>query len=112
MHERFPRGRSAVVGAATFGCGEAPGWSNMELAHQAGVMALAQAGLRPLDVDGLFTCIMDEALSGLSFAETLGVHPRFLDNNRTGGSSFQVHAMLAAMATSPSCSLVVPYWCM
>ncbi|WP_280155414.1 thiolase [Piscinibacter sp. XHJ-5] len=98
MHERFPRGRSAVVGAATFGCGEAPGWSNMELAHQAGVMALAQAGLLPRDVDGLFTCIMDEALSGLSFAETLGVHPRFLDNNRTGGSSFQVHAMLAAMA--------------
>jgi len=37
-------------------------------------------------------------LSGLTFAETLGIHPRFLDNNRTGGSSFQVHAMLAALA--------------
>ena len=41
---------------------------------------------------------MDDSLSGLTFAETLGVHPRFLDNNRTGGSSFQVHAMLAALA--------------
>jgi len=40
-------------------------------------------------------------LSGLTFAETLGIHPRFLDNNRTGGSSFQVHAMPAAMALDP-----------
>ena len=98
MTEKFPRGKTAIVGSATFGCGEAPGFSSMELAHQASVTALASAGLRPSDVDGLFVAITDDALSGLTFAETLGIHPRFLDNNRTGGSSFQVHAMLAAMA--------------
>jgi acetyl-CoA acetyltransferase len=98
MTERFPRGRTAIVGSATFGCGAAPGFSSMELAHQASVLALASAGLKPSDVDGLFVAITDDALSGLTFAETLGIHPRFLDNNRTGGSSFQVHAMLAAMA--------------
>ena len=98
MTEKFPRGKTAIVGSATFGCGEAPGFSSMELAHQASVMALASAGLRPSDVDGLFVAITDDALSGLTFAETLGIHPRFLDNNRTGGSSFQVHAMLAALA--------------
>ncbi|NDZ18646.1 thiolase [Variovorax sp. WS11] len=98
MQERFPRGRSAIVGTATFGCGAAPGYSSMELAHQASVLALAQAGLKPSDVDGLFVVVMDDSLSGLTFAETLGIHPRFLDNNRTGGSSFQVHAMLAALA--------------
>jgi acetyl-CoA acetyltransferase len=98
MTERFPRGKSAIVAAATFGCGEAPGYTSMELAHQASVMALAQVGLAPKDVDGLFTCITDDAMSGLTLAETLGVHPRFLDNNRTGGSSFQVHAMIAALA--------------
>ena len=98
MNERFPRGKTAIVAASTFGCGEAPGYSSMELAHQASVLALAQAGLQPKDVDGLFTCIMDDALSGLTLAETLGIHPRMLDNNRTGGSSFQVHAMLAALA--------------
>ena len=98
MKERFPRGKTAIVGSATFGCGAAPGYSSMELAHQASVLALASAGLKPSDVDGLFVVIMDDALSGLSFAETLGIHPRFLDNNRTGGSSFQVHAMLAALA--------------
>lgn len=96
--ERFPRGKTAIVGTATFGCGAAPGYSSMELAHQASVMALAAAGLKPADVDGLFVAITDDALSGLTFAETLGIHPRFLDNNRTGGSSFQVHAMLAALA--------------
>ena len=98
MQERFPRGRTAIVGAATFGCGASPGYSAMELAHQASVLALAQAGLKPSDVDGLFVVVMDDSLSGLTFAETLGIHPRFLDNNRTGGSSFQVHAMLAALA--------------
>jgi acetyl-CoA acetyltransferase len=96
--ERFPRGRAAIVGTATFGCGEAPGYSSLELAHQASVHALAAAGLKPSDVDGLFTVLMDDSLSGLSMAETLGIHPRFLDNNRTGGSSFQVHALLAALA--------------
>jgi acetyl-CoA acetyltransferase len=96
--ERFPRGRAAIVGSATFGCGEAPGYSTLELAHQASVQALESAGLKPSDVDGLFTVLMDDSLSGLSLAETLGIHPRFLDNNRTGGSSFQVHAMLAALA--------------
>jgi acetyl-CoA acetyltransferase len=96
--ERFPRGRTAIVGAATFGCGVAPGYTNMELAHQASILALQQAGLRPSDVDGLFTCIVDDSLSSLTLAETLGIQPRFMDNNRTGGSSFQVHAMIAALA--------------
>jgi len=98
MNEKFPRGQAAVVGVSTFGCGEAPGYSSLELAHQASVLALQHAGLAPKDVDGLFTCITDDALAGLTLAETLGIHPRFLDNNRTGGSSFQVHAMLAALA--------------
>jgi acetyl-CoA acetyltransferase len=98
MNDRFPRGKTAIAAASTFGSGEAPSYSSMELAHQASVLALAQVGLQPKDVDGLFTCIMDDALSGLTLAETLGIHPRMLDNNRTGGSSFQVHAMLAALA--------------
>ena len=52
MNERFPRGQTAIVAASTFGCGEAPGYSSMELAHQASVLALAQAGLEPKDVCG------------------------------------------------------------
>ena len=92
MNDAFPRGRTAIVGAATFGVGTTPGYANFDLAAHASVMALAQVGLKPSDVDGLFCVVMDEALSGLNFAEYLGVRTRFIDNNRTGGSSFQIQA--------------------
>jgi acetyl-CoA acetyltransferase len=55
------------------------------------------AGLRPQDVDGLFAIVMDETLSTLNFAEYLGIQPRFADNCRTGGSSFQIQASIAAL---------------
>jgi acetyl-CoA acetyltransferase len=98
MNQMFPRGKTAIVSAATFGCGAAPGYSNAELAHKAAIQALSQVNLKPSDVDGLATVLMDDTMSGLSFAETLGIHPRFLSNNRTGGSSFQTHATMAALA--------------
>jgi len=92
------RGQTAIVAGATYGMGEAPGLSSMDLAAAASVKALAQVGLRPSDVDGLFVCVPDDMLSGLTFAEYLGIHPRFIDNNRTGGSAFQIYAHAAAMA--------------
>lgn len=98
MNDDFPRGLTAIVSAATFGNGASPGYSNFDLAAHASIAALAAAGLRPRDVDGLFCVVMDETLSGLSFAEYLGVRSRFNDNVRTGGSSFQVQAGIAALA--------------
>ena len=88
MKDAFPRGQTAIVSAATFGVGTAPGYSNFDLAAHASVKALAQVGLKPKDVDALFCVVMDETLSGLNFAEYLGVRTRFNDNVRTGGSSF------------------------
>ena len=96
--DRFPRGKSAIVAASTYGIGEAPGLSSMDLAVAASVGALQQVGLTPADVDGLFIALPDDYLSGLSFAEALGIQPRLTDNNRTGGSAFQTHAMWAALA--------------
>lgn len=96
--EGFPRGKTAVVGAATFGMGEAPGFESIDLAAHAGLLALDQAGLQPKDVDGLFLCLPDDMLSGLTFAEYLGIHPRMTENNRTGGSAFQTFVHSAAMA--------------
>ncbi len=98
MEDRFPRGATAVVGAATFGMGEAPGLESIDLAAQAGLLALAQAGLAPRDVDGLFVCLPQDFLSGLSVCEYLGIEPRITDNNRTGGSAFLTHMMMAALA--------------
>jgi acetyl-CoA acetyltransferase len=100
MQDAFPRGQTAIVGAATFGIGTTPGFNNFDLAAHASVKALAQAGLRPRDVDGLFVVVMDETLAALNFAEYLGIQPRFTDNCRTGGSSFQIQASVAALMLS------------
>jgi acetyl-CoA acetyltransferase len=97
-NDHFPRGRSAIVAAATYGMGESPGLSSMDLAVSASLGALDQVGLKPADVDGLFIGLPDDYLSGLTFAEYLGIQPRLTENNRTGGSSFLTHAMWAALA--------------
>ena len=96
--DRFPRGKAAIVAGATYGIGQTPGMSSMDLAVQASLAALDQAGLRPDQVDGLFIGLPDDFMSGLGFAEYLGVSPRLTENNRTGGSSFLTHAMWAALA--------------
>lgn len=95
---KFPRGKTAVIGAATFGMGAAPGYEALDLAAQAGLLALADAGLTPSDVDGLFTTLPQDPLSTLTIAEYYGIHPKISENTRTGGSSFQIQAMWAALA--------------
>ena len=94
----FPRGRTAIVGAATFGMGEAPGFESIDLAARASLLALRSAGLRPSDVDALFIALPQDFLSGLAFAEYLGIQPKLTDNNRTGGSAFLTHTAWAALA--------------
>jgi acetyl-CoA acetyltransferase len=98
LQDAFPRGRTAVVGAATHGIGEMPGFDSIDLAAQAAIKALQQAGLTPADVDGVFIGLPQDFLSGLSFSEYLGIRPRVTDNNRTGGSAFITHMFWAAHA--------------
>jgi len=94
----FPRGRTAIVGSATYGIGKAPGFESADLAAIASSRALAEAGLRPSDVDGLFVCHPTDTMSGLSFAQYLGIQPKITDNNRTGGSGFEIYVEAAALA--------------
>lgn len=95
--ETFPRGKVAIAGAATYGIGETPGLKAIDMAARAASLALADAGLRLPDVDGLFVAVPDDALGGLAVAEYLGIKPRFTDCNRTGGSAFFSHAITAAL---------------
>ena len=94
----FPRGRTAIVGAATFGVGKAPGFEAIELAAMASLHALADAGLRPADVDALFIAQPQDTLAGLTFSDYLGIRPKITDNNRSGGSAFLLHLEHAALA--------------
>jgi acetyl-CoA acetyltransferase len=96
MSDRFPRAHTAIIGAATFGQGKSPGYEASDLAAAASVAALAQAGLRPSQVDGLFFCHGTDTLGGLSFAQYLGIQPKIIDNNRLGGSAFQAYVEMAA----------------
>lgn len=92
----FPSGRTAIVGAATFGQGRAPGFEASDLAAIAASLALEDAGLSLEDVDGLFFCHPTDTMGGLSFAQYLGIRPKVTDNNRTGGSAFQTYVEHAA----------------
>ena len=96
--EQFPRGKAAIVGSATFGIGEAPGYTALELATRAALRALKSAQLSLSDVDALFICLPEDIFSGLTAAEYLGINPKITDNNRTGGSAFLTHAIMAALA--------------
>jgi acetyl-CoA acetyltransferase len=92
------RGKTAVVGVATYGCGEAPGWSSIELMCQSAILALADAGIPLHEVDGVFAATATHAFPTMSVAEYLGVKPRYFDGTNVGGSSFEQHMLNAALA--------------
>jgi len=94
----FPGGKAAIVGAATFGIGKCPGVAAVDMAAQAALLALADAGIALSEVDALYTSAPYEALGGLELAEYLGITPRVTDCNRTGGSAFEVYVQQAALA--------------
>lgn len=92
------RGTTAIIGAATGGFKGVPGRTSVDLAVECSIKALAEAGMTTQDVDGLFVCLPDDTLSGLTIAEYMGIRPKFTDNNRTGGSAFLTHTEIATMA--------------
>lgn len=94
----FPRGRAAIVGAATFGIDSKPGYSAIELLAKAAFAAIADAGLVPSDIDAVFSMLPEDPFSAMSVPEYLGIRPRVVETTRTGGSAFQIQAMWAALA--------------
>lgn len=92
------RGKSAIVGAGHAGFGEAPGLTAYDIMAEAGLTALADAGLRLSDVDGLFCTMMEDSMPALMAAEYLGIRPRFIEGTMTGGSSFVNYLSSATMA--------------
>ena len=109
MSHGFPRGQTAIVGAATYGIGKCPGVSAVDMAAKASLMALADAGIALPEVDALYTSAPYEALGGMELAEYLGITPKVTDCNRTGGSAFEVYVQQAALALSAGlidCALI------
>ena len=67
------RGKSAIVGVGHAGFGEAHGLSAYDIMGQSALAALADAGLKLGDVDGLFCTMMEDSMPVLMAAEYLGI---------------------------------------
>ena len=86
---------AAVVGVAESDeIGAVPDKSTLALQGEATLNALADAGLKLSDVEGLFTA----GFRPTEVAEYLGIQPRYFDGTHVGGSSFVVHLGHAAAA--------------
>ena len=86
---------AAVVGVAESDeIGVVPDKSTLALQGEATLNALADAGLKLSDVEGLFTA----GFRPTEVAEYLGIQPRYFDGTHVGGSSFVVHLGHAAAA--------------
>jgi len=98
MNGSHLRGKTAIVGMATAGVGEAPGFSAMELLGQAAAAAVADAGMTMQDIDAVFCATSSHAFPTMSVTEYLGITPRYFGGTNVGGSSFELHLLQATLA--------------
>jgi acetyl-CoA acetyltransferase len=102
------RGSAAIAGVATFGCGETPGFTDLELLARSARAAVADAGLKMSDIDGLCTASASSTMWGLPVVEYLGLNPCYIDTTMLGGSSFIAHLLPAMQAIrSGQCNAVL-----
>ena len=97
--EQSLRGSTSIVGVAEAGLGEVgPGVSALQIAGEASLAALADAGLKPSDVDAVFCHSAFFTFPATTLSEYLGLTPRYVDTTATGGSSFVAHLRHATAA--------------
>ena len=102
------RGQTAIAGVATWGCGEMPGHTDMELLVRSAHAAVADAGLKMSDIDGICTASVVSTMWVMPVIETLGLRPSFIDGTMLGGSSFIAHLLPAMHALqSGQCNAVL-----
>jgi acetyl-CoA acetyltransferase len=89
------RNQVAVVGAAeTTRLGIIPDMSQIQLHADAALNAMADAGLKPSDIDGIATAVETPQ----QIAHYLGITPTWADGTSVGGCSFMLHVRHAAAA--------------
>ncbi len=89
-------GEIAIVGAAeSTRIGSVPEMSQIMLHADAALNAMADAGLKPSDIDGL-ACVGN--MFPQQLAHYLGLVPRWVDGTGVGGCSFMLHVRHAAAA--------------
>jgi acetyl-CoA acetyltransferase len=95
---------TAIVGAAeTERIGIVPDISALEMHAESARLAVADAGLKMSDVDGVAAA----GLSPIAVAHYLGIAPTYVDATAVGGCSFLVHVRHAAAAITAGLAEVV-----
>src|SRR5204863_9939950 len=90
------RGRVAIVGQGESDeHGKLPNKSAFMLHAESARNALSDAGLKPSDVDAVFSAGL---WMGSETAEYMGIRPRYVDGTQIGGCSFIAHVQHAAAA--------------
>ena len=108
MNESLLRGAVAISGVGTAGCGDASGFTDMEILAKAARSAVHDAGLKMSDIDGIATANLSAALWPLNVIEYLNVRPSYIDGTNIGGTSFIGHMLPAARALmSGQCNAVL-----
>ena len=105
------RGSVAIVGTADTAVGRVPDKDATQLCVEAALRALADAGLRKEQVDGLVTCnsmAQPRMYHAEAIAEYLQIFPRWcLSANAGGGTTFSVIAQAAAAIQAGLCETVL-----
>src|SRR5690606_36471659 len=92
-------GQIAIAGVHEYEPRYAPDKTELLIMAECAREALADAGLRLSDVDGLFGASMTMGAMGMvQLAEYLDIKPRWLDGSNIGGSSFLSHVAHAGAA--------------
>ena len=85
----------AIVGASeTTELGRIPDLSQLQLHADAALNAMADASIKPTDIDGVATA----GASPTEIAHYLGIEPRWADGTSVGGCSFMLHVRHAVAA--------------
>ncbi len=92
------RGATAAVGIGLSDCGIVPDHTQYDHMAQAVHRALADAGLKKSDIDGVFCVAMHGDIPILLTCEYLGLKPKVMESTMTGGSSFVNFMQWAALA--------------
>ncbi len=92
-------GQIAIAGVHEYESRWAPDKTSFQIMGECTREALADAGLRLEDVDGLFGATMTMGAMGMvQLSEYLNIKPRYLDGTNIGGSSFVSHVAHAGAA--------------
>lgn len=93
------RGFTSIIGTGEAGIGEVgPGVTPLDLAGAATNRALADAGIKKEEIDGLFSASSYSPFATLDVGEYLGIQPSYSDSSNVGGASFVSHLLHGAAA--------------